>query len=234
MPLRLWAARLRHRVRSLIGRDLVLPREIDVDIELLGSEYGGFAIVRGSLNQDSVVLSCGIGEDASFDLAVIEKYGCRVQAYAPTPQSVDWVRSNIHDDRFVFHECAVGAMDGPLRLYLPRNPNHVSASIKAGQHTSAEFIDVPCKRLATILADLKVAKVDVLKMDIEGAEYGVVADFFGTASRILPAQIAIEFHHYQRAFGVSATRAALELLHQADYRIAWRSVSHREVLLVKS
>jgi len=34
----------------------------------------------------AVVYSLGIGEDISFDLALIEKYGARVHAFDPTPK----------------------------------------------------------------------------------------------------------------------------------------------------
>ena len=49
------------------------------------------------------------------------------------------------------------------------------------------------RRVATLMRDLGHERLDVLKMDIEGAEYEVVADVL--ASGIDIGQLLIEFHH---------------------------------------
>ena len=224
---------VRRRARVLLGRDLSFAPEIRVPVEVHGTEYGGFALLRDSLTAQSTVLSFGIGEDASFDLSVIAQYGCTVCAFDPTPKSVAWVGRTVGDARFCFSPKAVAATDGTIRLYLPTNPAHVSASVRAGAHTRNEAVDVPGRRLATIVSDLNLETIDVLKMDIEGAEYAVLADYFATPGVPLPRQLAVEFHHFWPAFGLDATRGALALLRARGYRIAWVSPSHHELLFVR-
>jgi FkbM family methyltransferase len=220
----------RHKLAVLRGRDLDIHPSLDVPIEVHGTDYGGFAILRDSLSADAVVWSCGIGEDASFDTSVIAKYGCTVHAFDPTPRSVAWVRANIDDARFQFHACAISDRDGTLRLHLPHDATWVSASLVAGAHTRGEHIDVPTRRLASIRRDYGVP--DVLKMDIEGAEYEVLRGLLNGPEAFFPKQLALEFHHFWPAFGLASTQEALALLHAAGYRIAWVSPSHHEVLLV--
>jgi len=223
----------KHRALTAIGRELVFTPDVDVATECHGTEYGGFAILRESLHRDAVVLSCGIGEDASFDLGLIEKYGCTVHAYDPTPKSVAWVKRSIHDARFVLHEMAIASADGTLRLYLPKRTDFVSASLQPGEHTSQEYVDVPARRIATIVQSLGAGRVDVLKLDIEGAEYGVLADLLRESSAIYPDQLALEFHHFYPEFGIRATRDAVSLLRRSGYRLCWVSPSQHELLFVR-
>jgi FkbM family methyltransferase len=220
----------RHKLAVLRGLDLDIAPTLDVPIEVHGNDYGGFALLRDSLSAGSTVWSCGIGEDASFDTSVIAKYGCTVHAFDPTPRSVAWVRAHVDDPRFQFQACAISDSDGTLRLYLPRDTSWVSASLVPGEHTRGEHIDVPTRRLASIRRDVGVP--DVLKMDIEGAEYDVLRDLLSGPDAFFPKQLALEFHHFWPAFGLAKTTEALARLDAAGYRVAWVSPSHHEVLLV--
>jgi FkbM family methyltransferase len=220
----------RRKLAVLMGKDLHISRSLDLPVEFHGTEYGGFAILRDSLSSSSVVWSCGIGEDASFDTSVIAKYGCTVHGFDPTPRSIAWVRANVTDSRFQLHESAISDNDGTLRLYLPRETDWVSASLVSGDHTRGEHIDVPTRRLGAIRRELGVP--DVLKMDIEGAEYNVLRDLLTGPAPFFPKQLALEFHHFWPEVGLAKTRDALATLNSAGYRIAWVSPTHHEVLLV--
>ena len=65
-----------------------------VGVERIGSVYGGGWVVPDRLDSSSLVLSFGIGEDITFDAMLIERTGCRVVGFDPTPRSAAWVRSN--------------------------------------------------------------------------------------------------------------------------------------------
>ena len=223
---------LRRRVLSLMGKDLTFRPDIRVPTEFHGSAYGGWAILSNSLNQDSVVLSFGVGEDASFDLSLIDKYKCDVLAFDPTPKSIQWVRSSITDSHFRFLPIALSASDGPLRLYLPRRADYVSASVAHGLTRSGSAIEVPARRLATLAQELRLSRVDLLKMDIEAAEYVVIADLPRTPEPLWPRQLLVEFHHFFPEVGVDATRQAIATLKAHGYRIAWVSPTHHELLFV--
>ncbi len=61
------------------------------------------------------------------------------------------------------------------------------------------------------------AHIDLLKMDIEGAEYRVLADI--VREHLPVRQMLIEFHHQYTAHGTSSTREALTLLENAGMKI---------------
>jgi hypothetical protein len=62
--------------------------------QVLGSRYGGWAIPEGFLRADSIAYTVGVGEDISFDLALVNTYGCKVFAFDPTPIAVEFMRKS--------------------------------------------------------------------------------------------------------------------------------------------
>ena len=75
---------------SLVS-ELRLPHRIQVNCsrDFLGSEYGGYCMCPENIDRDCVVYSFGIGEDISFDLALIQRFGLSVYAFDPTPRSIE-------------------------------------------------------------------------------------------------------------------------------------------------
>ena len=79
--------------RTLWGGDFVAEPEIACRRVRLGSEYGGWWVRPDWITSDSVVMSVGVGPDVTFDLEMVERFGCTVHAFDSTPKSVDWVRA---------------------------------------------------------------------------------------------------------------------------------------------
>jgi hypothetical protein len=73
------------------------------------------------------------------------------------------------------------------------------------------------RRLGTLAAMLGQSRVDLLKMDIEGAEYGVIDDL--ALQPLLPRQLLVEFHHRFPSIGIGRTRAAVATLRSLGYRL---------------
>ena len=61
---------------------------------------------------------------------------------------------------------------------------------------TANRIDCAVKRIGRMEAELNLTKIDILKMDVEGAEYRGLADVRAGTER--PAQPPIEFHRTGR------------------------------------
>ncbi len=197
----------------------------------LGSDYGGWAVSPAMLTPESVVYSFGIGEDISFDLALIERLGCTVHAFDPTPKSIRWVRSQKLPPTFILHEYGLAAHDGTVTFYAPRNPDHVSHTVVKGAQGD-EAITVPVKRLSTIMRELGHDHVDLLKMDIEGAEYDVVEDILSCGANI--RQLLVEYHHRFPQIGPARTQASLDLLDRAEFKLFCISESLEEYSFVRA
>jgi FkbM family methyltransferase len=143
-------------------------------LEKLGSEYGGWVLPTDLLHSDSICYCAGVGEDVSFDLELIRRFSCTVFAFDPTPRAKTYVeRVAGNNPKYRFYDVGLWSSDCKLKFYGPRNPTHVSHSILNLQCTS-QYFEAECKRVSTIAKELGHDHIDLLKMDIEGAEYEVL------------------------------------------------------------
>lgn len=220
------ARNARRVARALIGRDLFLLVDINCAKERFGSLYGGWEVMTDQLCSETIVYSFGVGEDATFDLSLIERFGLKVQAFDPTPRSAEWVRGRRFPANFIFHEVGLADFDGIVSFYGPENPEHVSHTILEIPSRKAGAIDVPVKRLSTIKKELGHDAIDILKMDIEGAEYSAIDDMKNSGLR--PKQVLVEFHHRFSGVGVDRTKHAVRTLREMGYALFSISESGEE------
>ena len=218
--------RIRRRVRRALGRDIQFSVQTSVPAERHGSEYGGWWICPRGLGPNSVVYSIGIGTDISFDLSLIEAHGVIVHGFDPTPGSIAFLKAQQLPGGYKWHQVGLAGHDGAARFLPPVNPAYISHTLLAPNQTDARAIDVEVRRLSTVMRELGHEGIDVLKMDIEGAEYDVLDEI---VERRLPVrQILVEFHHRYHGIGVDRTRRAVERLNAAGYRIFFASDSGEE------
>lgn len=201
-----------------VGYQILSPKpEIICNTHRYGSDYGGWSVCDELLSEKSVVFSFGIGEDASFDTELIEKFNLKVHAFDPTPKSIEWVKEQNFPDNFIMHQYGLYSLDGVLVFFPPKNSNFVSHTIVAGQQDDKSGVSLPVKKISTILSELNVSEVDILKMDIEGSEYEVVEDIKVLDFR--PKQILIEYHHRFNNIGFKKTANSIKLLQQMGYKL---------------
>ncbi|MBM3459544.1 MAG: FkbM family methyltransferase, partial [Armatimonadetes bacterium] len=87
------------------------------------------------------------------------------------------------------------------------------------------------RRLGTLMEQFGHPTIHLLKLDIEGAEYPVLADL--VRSKLDVRQIVVEFHHRWPEFGETKTREAVNLLHTAGFRI-FALVKNRDYSLIRT
>jgi len=218
---------LRRRLKGMPWQTV----QIDIEMVKLGSDYGGYWVCPDGLDSGSVVYSFGIGEDISFDLAFIERFGAKVHAFDPTPKSIAWLKRQAVPSELVLHEYGLADYDGMATFAPPENPDHVSHTVLERAKASGPPIEVEVKRLDTVMAMLGHDHVDVLKMDIEGAEYGVIDHL--VQEKDLPAQVLLEFHHHLEGVPLSRTERAISQLNDVGYRIFHVSDTGRELSLIR-
>lgn len=183
----------------------------------LGDAGGRWAVVPDELGPATVVYAFGVGTDISFERDLIARYGVTVHAFDPTPLSLEWAAARQLPDRFHLHPYGVADYDGSARFAPPRKRKFASFSmVRSGGE--GDPVEAPVRRLATLRDLLWLPPPDLIKMDIEGAEYGVLADL--PASGALPAQLLVEFHHRWREVGARRTRKAIAGLNTLGYRVA--------------
>ena len=216
-------SRFKRRIRRLVAHLRPSPypikRQVTRALLSLGGTngYGQWTVCPDALDEHSVVYSFGVGEDITFDLAIVEQFNLHLFAFDPTPRSITFIERQRLPPGMRFYPWGIADRDGTARFNPPEDPEHVSHTLLDRPSTREHAIEVPVKRLAGIMAELGHDHIDVLKMDIEGAEYAVIEDI--VASRLSIGQILVEFHHRFSGVGPRATRRAIERLNQAGYKI---------------
>jgi FkbM family methyltransferase len=219
------------RLKSVLGLDVYRRPELAVETVRLGDPGGRWSIVSDGLGPATVVYALGVGTDISFERDLIARYGATVHAFDPTPISLQWAASRQLPDGFTLHPYGVADYDGTARFTAPRKRKFASFSLVRSEGVGPP-VEAPVRRLATLAEVLHLPPPDVIKMDIEGAEYGVLPDLL--ASGFSPTQILVEFHHRWREVGTRRTREALALLGRSRYRIADVSENGMEYVFLKS
>jgi FkbM family methyltransferase len=210
--------RIRWMARSLVGRDVWYPRQIRRRTERLGSEYGGWTICPENLRPDSIVYCAGVGFDVSFDVALIEKYGVCVHAFDPTPIAIAHLKTMSLPLGFRLNPWGLASFDGIAHFAPPEREGWESFSmVVQGGSSSAPPVEAEVKRVGTIMRLLGHSHIDLLKIDIEGAEYSVIDDIL--SSKIPINQLLVEFHHGKGEITPSQTRKCIEALKSDDYRL---------------
>jgi FkbM family methyltransferase len=197
----------------------------------IGTEYGGYAVCPTNLGRESIVYSFGVGTDISFDEGLIARQSVTVHAFDPTPRSVEWVQAQSLPEGFIFHAWGIAGFDGTASFHAPKDPTHVSHTLLASGDVGTGTVEVPVYRLRTIMSKLGHDKIDILKMDIEGAEYDVLDDVL--QSGLAVPQILIEFHHHRSGVTFQQTQSAVTALERAGYRAFSESASGYEFSFVR-
>ena len=221
---------LKDQAKLIAGYDIKCSVQLECEMHNFGDGFEGWCICPTGIGQDSVVYSFGVGTDVSFDLGLIEKYGCAVHAFDPTPKSIQWVKLQKLPDKFMLHEYGLAAHDGTVKFFPPENAEHVSHTVLERPGREEGAFEVPVKRLATIMKELGHDRIDILKMDIEGAEYDVLDDMI--ASNIRPQQVLVEFHHQFKDVHAKRTKVAIKMLNKAGYALFYISGSKRELSFI--
>jgi FkbM family methyltransferase len=223
----------------------------------IGTEYGGWYCCRELLGAGRVAMCCGAGEDISFDVGLNASWGMRIICVDPTPRAIAHVASLLEADRnrrtmqieagplnydmtgfraaeFTFIPHAVWSADGYLELFAPSNPAYVSYSAVNLQHT-AETIRVRSSTVASIIKEFAVARLSLLKVDIEGAEYEVLRSML--AANIRPEQLLVEFDQINQPLGALFWIELLRTLTQlraAGYRLVRREHANYTFVLLSA
>ncbi len=217
-------------LKRIGGKELWLRTEVEIDV----AESADWTYSTERLDSNSVVYSLGVGDSVDFDLHVIEQTGAAVFAFDPTPYAMEWVERQQLPEEFVFKPWAAAAEDGSLRLFRRVNQRGKSAAVMWTADEQAgnpdDFIDAPAYTIATIMQKLDHEKIDLLKMDVEGAEYGILEGLQHVAQ--LPEQLLVEYHHRFPGIGKQKTADSIEMLRNLGYRIFGLSETGREVSFI--
>jgi FkbM family methyltransferase len=213
--------RVKRAIRQRTGRE---PRS-RVQVRCARQEHGEWWICPDAVRAGDVVYAFGIGRDLRFERAMATEYGTRVFAFDPTPWTAEWVAGERLPENLRYIPMCVAGYDGEADLHEPERRDGSHSMVAQGGQTG-RTVPVPVRRLPSLMRELGHDRIDLLKLDVEGAEYDAVRDLL--AMDITVRQVLVEFHHRFGRIGPEPTREALRLLDDAGYRVFHISPHGRE------
>lgn len=226
-----WFRRNKLKLKQWIGKEPKL--DIMPGFELV--TVGDWSLVDDVLKPGDIVYSMGICDDIDFELKLIHRYDVALFAFDPTPYSVKWIGRKKLPEAFHFYPWAASGEDGEFLLYPRIDKKGNASEVMYTFHTEAQErldgVRVDALRLDSMMQKLGHTEIDLLKMDVEGAEYDVLKVLTNTTIR--PKMILVEFHHRFSGIGKVATENAVRDLRDLDYEIASVSITGREVCFIR-
>jgi FkbM family methyltransferase len=205
-------------------REALLPR----GYQRLGTKYGGWWI-DGDLivNKNPLLIDCGLGQDISFPIEFLKKYNGYVVGIDPDPKSISYCQS-IKPKNMEIQSKAFWKKSGlVLKFHLSRSIDKLpkgadgSGSVLSSHDyvDGGEEIEVYSTSLSEILTLLNRSTCDILKLDIEGAEYEVITDLISSGQINVIDQLLVEFHHGVTHFNINDTNEIVKNLELASLKL---------------
>lgn len=217
-----------NRLKHSLGRrwrEWRLPR----GYERLGTRYGGWWIDSRVMGPQPLLIDCGLGEDISFPAAFLQRFAdARVIGVDPNPRSLAYCRARCPAGMEILPNALWTRAGETLAFHMPRSQDKlpqgadgISGSLdRSHQYVEGgERIEIQTVDLDTLLARTGRTECDVLKLDIEGAEYELL-DALIASGRILAArQVLVEFHHGVTGHSLADTQRIVTQLDAAGLRL---------------
>ncbi|MFO0874604.1 MAG: FkbM family methyltransferase [Phycisphaerales bacterium] len=160
-------------------------RRVAVDV------LGDFLVPAGLVRSGAICYCAGIGEDIRCETALIERFDAEVWALDPTPRAIGYVeRMHPRSPRWHFLPVGLWRRDEVLRFHAPANETHVSHSV-VGELGGHGHFEATCRSISSLMRELGHERLDLLKMNIEGAEYAVLEGMF--EDRVKPGIVTLTF-----------------------------------------
>ena len=109
----------------------------------------------------------------------------KIHCFEPVPETADWCKNNIKDrENILFYEKAIGSIDGTVKFHKVVNGNIGGSSLYRansqhhyGQSYVQEEIEIECVRGDSFLKQNSIDQIDLIWMDVQGAEMEVLKSF---------------------------------------------------------
>jgi FkbM family methyltransferase len=122
----------------------------------------------------------------------------KVVAIEPAPENLECLRRNfaaeIADGRVIVYGKGIWDKDDVLKLRV--DPKDSARDTFVRQIDDAQYVEVPLTTIDAMAVELKLPRVDFIKMDIEGAERKAVMGAKNTIARFHP-RMALCIYHVQ-------------------------------------
>ena len=215
------ASRINRKFLQVLLNPRLQINKIPLPLKSFGSKYGGWVLCDSDSLLHATIVSCGLGEDASFDVEIASHFDLKILIIDPTPRAIahfeeiisslgkskeanysdggvqstkSYDLTKLSSSSLKLIPKAIWVNDYPVKFYHPPTEDHVSHSIVNYQNNYASntrYIEVPAITLKQLMQNESLESIPLIKLDIEGAEVEVITSFLDEGIR--PDQILVEY-----------------------------------------
>lgn len=195
---------------SFIFQDMEIM-EWSVSSVLTGKDY---PVLYGKYYDPKIIVDIGahVGSAARYFASIFPN--AQIFSYEPHPMSflllernVECIKNNVH-----IHNAGLGDKDEKLKLY-DGVVNTMQASLTKNEENLENFFEVNIIKATDALKEHDIKKIDILKIDTEGAEMPILLDikeFLDDTDYIL-----IEYHSEEDRLKIDALLSEKKVLYDA-------------------
>ena len=136
-----------------------------------------FSAIENVVQKGMVFLDIGANK-GDFSLFAGQMVGStgKIIAFEPEPNNCRWIRKSIqvnHFDNIVLMEIALSNENGDKKLFLGKKSGWHTL-VKGQKDREEGEITIQTQKLDSIIDALNLTRIDVMKIDVEGAEYDLI------------------------------------------------------------
>lgn len=142
------------------------------------------------LNENSVVFDVG-GYKGDFAAEIFARYRSSVFIFEPVEKYAHYCEKRFSNNPNIsIFPCGLGSSE--FQLDIEEDANRTQMKLASG----ARVTQVQIKSFKTVVNDLSVEKIDLLKINIEGGEYELLENIYQIGYMGKIANIQVQFHDF--------------------------------------
>ena len=168
---------------------------------------------------DPVIVDCGANIGVATVYFATEYDHARVYAFEPNPEAFTYLERNVGQlgrSNIDLFQVALGVADGQADLFMSDSVGSMRASLRADRTKWTRRVPVLVCRLSKLFH--RLSRIDLVKMDIEGAEFVVLSELNEAGVLGKPLYYIIEYHNIADS-GPSTIGRLISLLEDVGYRV---------------
>lgn len=170
-----------------------------------------------NLNEHSVVIDVG-GYEGDFAAEMYSRYLCKIYVFEPVVRYVNYLTNRFQKNKSIaIIPAGLGSKNEELTIHVMDEASSYNRSESIHKKGTEEKIQI--KDVADFFKENAIAKIDLIKINIEGAEYDLLDRMIAQNYIVNCVNLQIQFHDFYENFELRYTqiKTELEKTHQLTY-----------------
>ena len=142
----------------------------------------------GELTSESIVIDLGLYHGI-FSEFIFKKYNCYVYGFEPIEEFFNLSKSLLNNNKIKLFNYAVGNDDRVDKISLDMDGSSI---YKKGKN----LVNIHVKSFESVLKELNLSQVDLLKINVEGCEYEILDHILNKNLIKIFKNIQVQFHDF--------------------------------------